>query len=54
MPGNTDRRALRRGAWTSALIFTAVQLATGWVKNDDGEWVFDPIVAEEGGADDEQ
>lgn len=29
MPGNTDRRALRRGAWTSALIFTAVQLATG-------------------------
>ena len=29
----------------------AVQAATGWVKNEGGEWVFDPIVAEEGGAD---
>ena len=32
----------------------AFRLATGWVKNEGGEWVFDPIVAEEGGADDDR
>ena len=29
MPGSTDRRRARRGAWASALAFTAVQAATG-------------------------
>ena len=46
-----DKAAEMAAAGESA---EAVQLATGWVKNEGGEWVFDPIVAEEGGADDEQ
>ena len=46
-----DKAAEMAAAGESA---EAVQLATGWVKNEGGEWVFDPLVAEEGGADDEQ
>ena len=46
-----DKAAEMAAAGESA---DAVQAATGWVKNEGGEWVFDPIVAEEGGADDEQ
>ena len=43
-----DKAAEMAAAGESA---EAVQAATGWVKNEGGEWVFDPIVAEEGGAD---
>lgn len=43
-----DKAAEMAAAGESA---DAVQAATGWVKNEGGEWVFDPIVVEEGGAD---